>query len=212
MKKLSQRQEHILSYIGDFLDERGYPPTVRDIQYACSISSTSVVDYNLRILEREGYIRRFPDISRGIEVLGRRRRRDTIPVPLLGEIAAGQPIPVLASEDFSEANPMDTLDISTSMLRGEKGVYALRVRGVSMIDALIDDGDVVLVKPVREARNGDMVVAWLKKDKEATLKRYFLEGAKVRLQPANSQMAPIYANAEDVEVQGKVVGVLRNLT
>lgn len=213
MKKLSERQEHILKYIGDFLDDRGYPPTVRDIQYACTISSTSVVDYNLRILEREGCIRRFPDISRGIEILdGKVARRNTTRVPLLGEIAAGQPIPVLATDDFNESEPMDTLDITTSMLKGERGVYALRVRGLSMIDALIDDGDVVLVKPTHEARNGDMVVAWMKKDKEATLKRFYLEGAKVRLQPANSQMSPIYANAEDVEVQGKVVAVLRNLT
>ncbi|MBI4310965.1 MAG: transcriptional repressor LexA [Chloroflexi bacterium] len=211
LKKLSERQDRILKYIGDFLDEHGYPPTVRDIQYACTISSTSVVDYNLRILEREGHIRRFPDISRGIEVLdGRMLRRNTTRVPLLGEIAAGLPIPVLASEDFNPADPMDVLDITTSMLKGEQNVYALRVRGVSMIDALIDDGDVVLVKPSREAHNGDMVVAWLKKDKEATLKRFFLEGSKVRLQPANSQMAPIFADAADVEVQGKVVAVLRN--
>ncbi len=215
VKKLSERQGRILSYIGEFLDEHGYPPTVRDIQYACTISSTSVVDYNLRILEREGHIRRFPDISRGIEVLdgheGRRAQRNTTRVPLLGEIAAGQPIPVLASEDFNASDPMDTLEISTSMLKGEREVYALRVRGTSMIDALIDDGDVVLVKPAKEARNGDMVVAWLKKDKEATLKRFYLEGSKVRLQPANAQMAPIYANADDVEVQGKVIAVLRNL-
>ncbi len=215
MKKLSERQSRILSYIGEFLDEHGYPPTVRDIQYACTISSTSVVDYNLRILEREGRIRRFPDISRGIEVIegheGRRPQRNTIRVPLLGEIAAGQPIPVLATEDFNAAEPMDTLDISTAMLKGERDVYALRVRGTSMIDALIDDGDVVVVKPTSEAKNGDMVVAWLKKDKEATLKRYYLEGTKVRLQPANSQMSPIYANAVDVEVQGKVIAVLRNV-
>ncbi|MBI4197959.1 MAG: repressor LexA [Chloroflexi bacterium] len=212
MKKLSERQVRMLRYIGDFLDEHGYPPTVRDIQYACSISSTSVVDYNLRILEREGRIRRFPDISRGIEVLdGRQGRRHSTPVPLLGEIAAGLPIPVMASEDYNAFEPMDTLDVTTSMLNGEKNVYALRVRGLSMIDALVDDGDVVLVKPANEVRNGDMVVAWLKRDKEATLKRFYLEGNRVRLQPANSQMAAIYADAEDVEVQGKVVAVLRNL-
>jgi repressor LexA len=212
VKKLSERQGGILKYIGDFLDEHGYPPTVRDIQYACSISSTSVVDYNLRILEREGRIRRFPDISRGIEVLdGRQARRHSTPVPLLGEIAAGQPIPVFAPEDYAASEPMDTLDVTTSMLKGEKNVYALRVRGLSMIDALVDDGDVVLVKPAKEVRNGDMVVAWLKRDKEATLKRFYLEGNRVCLQPANSQMSAIYADAEDVEVQGKVVAVLRNL-
>ncbi|MBI4339754.1 MAG: transcriptional repressor LexA [Chloroflexi bacterium] len=212
MKKLSERQQRILRYIGDFLEEHGFPPSVRDIQHACDISSTSVVDYNLRIIEREGHIRRSPEISRGIEVLnGRGVRSNTSLVPLLGVIAAGQPIPVLAPEDFSASEPMDTLDIATSMLGGEKEVYALRVRGTSMIDALIDDGDVVLIKPSKEARNGDMVVAWLKRDKEATLKRFYLEGNRVRLQPANSQMPPIYVDAGDVEVQGKVVTVIRNL-
>lgn len=212
MKKLSQRQQRILGFIEEFMDGHGFPPTVRDIQYACGVSSTSVVDYNLRILEREGYIRRSPEISRGIELVGASRsRKDTVTIPLLSEIAAGQPIPVMAAEDFSTESPLDTVEVPQGMLRDEEGVYALRVKGTSMIDALIDDGDIVVIRPTSEVRNGEMVVAWVKSDKEATLKRFYLEGNTVRLQPANSQMEPFFVDAPDVEVHGKVVAVLRNL-
>ena len=213
MKKLSLRQENILHFTGDFVDEHGYPPTVRDIQQACSISSTSVVDYNLNILQREGYLRRSPEISRGIEILnGSKRRIGTVAVPVLGYIAAGQPLPDLSSEDGRQSEPLETLELPSDLLKGEVGMYALRVRGTSMIDALIDDGDVVVVKPTASVRNGDMVVAWLKKDKEATLKKLFHEGHRVRLQPANSQMKPIFVAPSDVEIQGKVVMVLRTLS
>ena len=213
MKKLSARQQRILQFIDEFIDDRGYPPTVRDIQHACDISSTSVVDYNLNVLQREGCIRRSPEISRGIEVLsGSRRRSDVSSIPLLGYIAAGQPLPVLSSEDFGRDDPMGTIEVSNSMLKGERDVYALRVRGMSMIDAFVDDGDVVVIKPATQVRNGDMVVAWLKKEKEATLKRLFHEGHRIRLQPANSQMDPIFVASGDVEVQGKVVAVFRGLS
>ena len=213
MKKLSSRQERILEFIGEFIDERGYPPTVRDIQHTCDISSTSVVDYNLNILQREGYIRRSSEIARGIEIRnGSRRRSDTTPVPLLGYIAAGQPLPVVATEDWTQREPLEILDLANALLKGEKDLYALRVHGTSMIDALIDDGDVVVIKPTSAVRNGDMVVAWLKLEKEATLKRLFHEGHQVRLQPANSQMDPIIVSPKDIEVQGKVVAVFRGLS
>jgi len=207
LKKLSSRQQSILQFIGEFVEERGYPPTVRDIQNACDISSTSVVDYNLNILQREGHIRRSPEISRGIELLGASKRRsDTLRVPLLGYIAAGQPLPVLSSD------PLETVEVPNSMSKGEQDLYALKVHGTSMIDALIDDGDVVVIKPTADVRNGDMVVAWLKKEKEATLKRLFYEGHRVRLQPANSQMEPIFVAPGDLEIQGKVVAVFRGLS
>lgn len=213
MKKLSPRQESILQFIGDFVDEHGYPPTVRDIQQACNISSTSVVDYNLNILQRESYLRRSPEISRGIEILnGSKRRTGTVAVPLLGYIAAGQPLPVLSSEEGRQSEPLETLELPSDLLKGEGSVYALRVRGTSMIDAFIDDGDVVVIKPTASVRNGDMVVAWLKKEKEATLKKLFHEGHRVRLQPANSQMKPIFVAPSDVEIQGKVVMVYRKLS
>ena len=207
----------MLQFIVEFLDEQGYPPTVRDIQKACDVSSTSVVDYNLNILQREGHIRRSPDISRGIEVPAHVwRDRDIAVVPVLGYIAAGQPIPVPSSEGWGQVEPVDTLEVSHAMLGGTKlrgavDLYALRVRGTSMIDALIDDGDVVIIRPVAEVRDGEMVVAWLKKEKEATLKRLYKEGGRIRLQPANSQMQPIFVSPDNLEVQGKVVAVFRSL-
>ena len=211
MKKLSPRQERVLRFIGEFIEERGLPPTVRDIQYACDISSTSVVDYNLNILQREGHIRRSPEISRGIELLGSPRTQgDVIHVPLLGYISAGQPVPVMSSFSSKWAEPIEILEIASSQINGEHDLYALRVRGTSMIDALIDDGDIVVVKPTDSMRNGDMVIAWLKKDKEATLKKLYHEGKRIRLQPANRQMEAIFVAPKDVEIQGKVVTVLRD--
>ena len=216
MKKLSVRQEKILNLIQEFLEEQGYPPTVRDIQYACNISSTSVVDYNLKILQKEGHIRRSPEISRGIEVLGGKRHKDALSVPVMGYIAAGEPIPVPTSEGWAPDSAVDQVDVVNGMMggvrvRGTSNLYALRVRGTSMIDALVDDGDVVVIQPADSVKDGDMVVAWLKNEKEATLKRIYNDGTVVRLQPANSQMEPIFVSADNIEVQGKVVAVLRNL-
>lgn len=208
-KGLSTRQQRILEFIQSFYEEHSYPPTIRDIQQACSISSTSVVDYNLRILERLGHIRRDREVSRGIEVLvgGRRRGR----VPVLGYIAAGEPTPVPTQESWGDFEAIDELDVPQGLL-GEvpADAYALRVKGTSMIDALVDDGDVVIVRPVDTVRNGDMVVAWLQTEKEVTLKRLYNEGERIRLQPANSTMSPIYVDPENLEVQGKVVAVLRS--
>lgn len=212
MPKLSARQEAILSFIRGFLEENSYPPTVRDIQHGCDISSTSVVDYNLHILQREGHIRRFPDVSRGIELLEShvsRRRFATIPV--VGYIAAGEPVPVPTAEGWANEEPLDTLELPDSLIQGRSDLYALRVRGQSMIDALIDDGDSVVIQPVQQVRSGDMVIAWLKLEKEATLKRFYHEGDRIRLQPANSQMQPIYVDPANIEIQGRVVAVIRQL-
>ena len=212
MAKLSKRQQAILKLLGEFLEENGYPPTVRDIQHGCGISSTSVVDYNLRILQREGYIRRSPEVSRGIDLLGEQRERRRIAaVPVIGYIAAGEPVPVPTAEGWSGGEPLDTLELSESLTQGRQDLYALRVRGQSMIDALIDDGDVVVLQPIQQVRSGDMVVAWLKLEEEATLKRFYHEGDRIRLQPANSQMDPIYVDPANLEVQGRVVAVLRQL-
>jgi repressor LexA len=212
LKRLSLRQISILDFISVFVEDHGYPPTLRDIQQACDISSTSVVDYNLNILQNEGHIRRSPDVSRGIQVgHGSKKLSDITTVPLLGYIAAGQPLPILSTEDWTERDPLETIDLDKSLLKGEKNVYALRVSGTSMIDALIDDGDVVIIKPSSSVRNGDMVVAWLKVEKEATLKRFYHEGAKIRLEPANRQMKPIIVSTKDVEIQGTVLAVLRSI-
>jgi repressor LexA len=210
-KSLSARQQKILEFIRDFYQENGFPPTVRDIQKSCDISSTSVVDYNLQILQREGHIRRMPEVARGIEVLEDGvRAGTTVHVPVLGYIAAGEPIPVPTQEGWS-VEPLETLEMPQEMVRREDNVFALRVKGLSMIDALIDDGDVVLVEPTQQVSNGQMAVTWLRNEEEATLKHFYREGDRIRLQPANSQMEPIYVPAQNVEVKGRVVGVLRIL-
>ena len=212
-KKRSPRQEKMLKFISRFMAENGLPPTVRDIQKACNISSTSVVDYNLRLLQRDGFLRRRPDVARGIELLGESgKTTSSLPlVPVIGYIAAGQPLPGPSADGWASQEPLENLELPKHIVNSKTELYALRVKGTSMIDALIDDGDIVLVEPTHEVNNGDMVIAWLKLEQEATLKRIYKEGSKIRLQPANSQMEPIYANANNVEVHGKVAAVLRTL-
>ena len=212
-KKISSKQERILQFIREFLDEHGLPPTIRDIQRACAISSTSVVDYNLRILQREGYISRRPDIARGIELPHDKNDSTLIPrIPLTGYISAGDPLPVITAESWSNPQPLETLEIPPNLAKPGRNLYALKVKGTSMIDAFIDDGDIVIIEPVNQARNGDMVVASLKLEKEVTLKRIYQKGSQVRLQPANKLMKPIFVNADNVEIHGRVVSVLRILT
>lgn len=212
-KKLSARQQRILEFLGRFLDEKGYPPTVRDIVRGCQISSTSVVDYNLRILEREDYIRRDREVSRGIGLRDQERERErSWRVPLLGYIAAGEPLPVPHPDDWASMHPIDTLELTPEMAGGRREVYALRVKGQSMVDALVNDGDIVLMELPSQVEDGDMVAVWLRSRNETTLKKIYREPDRVRLQPANSQMKPIYVNLNDVEVQGKVIGVIRRMS
>jgi repressor LexA len=210
MSDLTGKQATIFDFLNRFLSEKDYPPSIRDIQEACGISSTSVVDYNLRKLEEKGYIRRDREISRGIEVLGSRgsRRPRIVEVPVLGSIAAGQPIPVPSSERWA-SDADDTVAVTEDMIRGRENVFALRVKGTSMIEDLIDDGDIVFLEPVRSANNGDRVAVWLKDRGEVTLKRFYHEGARVRLQPANSTMEPIYTSPENVEIQGRFISSIR---
>ena len=212
-KKLPNRRQRILGFIQEFIDENGIPPTVRDIQRACDISSTSVVDYNLHRLRQEGYLNRRPDVARGIELLDESGQPvSTAPrVHIIGRIAAGMPIPVFSTEEVASSAEFDNIEVSPDLPRRHGRLFGLSVSGMSMIDALVDDGDVVIVKPGQEAANGDMVVAWLKQEEEATLKKFYLEGDRVRLQPANSQMEPIYSPANNVEIHGKVVAVIRKL-
>ena len=210
-KTLSPKQGRILQFIRKFIDSRGYPPTVRDILSGCKISSTSVVAYNLTRLEAAGHIRRHADISRGIELVSNRPgNRSTVTIPVIGEIAAGEPIPVPDS-DVWETMATEELAVTEDLTRNKQKVYALRVKGNSMIDALIKDGDIVVMEYVTSADNGDMVAAWLKAEKEVTLKRLFKENNRIRLEPANSQVQPIYTAPDNVEVQGKVITVIRQL-
>lgn len=213
MKKLSDKQNRILRFLNRFITENGYPPAIRDIQSGCGISSTSVVDYNLNILEKEGYIRRQSEVSRGITMINRGTDTETtLSVPIIGLIAAGEPIPVPTPDTWNVAATSETLEIPRELTGNRENVYALRVKGTSMIDALINDGDIVLMQYVSSIENGEMAAVWLKTDKEATLKKVYVESDRVRLQPANSEMLPIYADRDNVEIQGKVIAVIRQLS
>ena len=210
---LSERQNKIVSFIRHFSAERGFPPTIREIGAAVGIASTSVVNYNLDVLEKKGLLTRQPDVSRGLtlvekEVSGERLVR----VPILGTIAAGLPIRV-PNNDFPPFGD-ETLILTSDLIKPQEGLFALHVKGKSMIDALVDDGDIVVMKQQEVAENGDMVAVWLMAEEETTLKRFYLEGEEgemVRLQPANPTMQPIYTHASNVAVQGKVMTVIRQV-
>ena len=212
MKDLSRRQRAILEFIEQFLIANDYPPTIRDIQRELGISSTSVVDYNLKVLEGRNDIRRNKNISRGIELVGRASgRRNIVAIPLIGQIAAGLPIPVPGDLEGSDA--VEMIELSGDLVPdGGRDLFALRVKGHSMVDALINDGDIVLLRRQETCENGETVAVWLREEKETTLKRFYFEGDRVRLQPANVTMDPIYTRADNVEVQGKLVTVVRSIT
>jgi repressor LexA len=198
-----------LTFIDDYMDEHGYPPSIREIGAAAGISSTSVVDYNLRILERDGHLRRDREVSRGLELRGvsnRSTRARVVRVPLVGRIAAGEPIEAVEGEG-------ETLEFSAGLV--SEDCYALQVKGKSMIEDLIDDGDIVVVRPQDTADNGEIVVALLVNQGgttgSATLKRFYRERGKVRLQPANASMEPIYVDPSELRIQGRVVALFRQL-
>jgi repressor LexA len=206
MKGLSAKQQSILEFVRRFIREKDYPPSIRDIQIGCNISSTSVVDYNLKALERMGHIRRDREVSRAIELLdGSGRRPHTVPVPIIGTIAAGQPIPVPNEDTWSNIDYSNVVEVTNDMTGGKEQVFALQVKGTSMIDALVNDGDIVILEATSSANDGDMVAAWLKREGEATLKKIYTDNGKIRLQPANQTMKPIFTEPENVEVQGRVL-------
>ena len=227
-KGLSERQKNILAYIQEYVAEFGRPPTIREIGSAVNISSTSVVNYNLTKLKERGLLERDAEVSRGLrltdkvaETAGQARQAvsqavekvstavtNIFRVPLVGNIVAGSPIEV-GNGDFSVYDEEDAIELSNSMIPGRHDdLFALRVSGDSMIDAMVNDGDIVIMRQENDARNGDMVAVWLSDD-TTTLKYFYREGDKIRLQPANPTMEPIYVNREDVQVQGKVMMVLR---
>lgn len=207
---LSDRQQKMLAFIRSYRNEHGYPPSNREIGRAAGISSTSVVDYNLRRLERKGHLVCDPKVSRGIKLSDEldMAQQAIFNANVVGRIAAGQPIEAL--EDKTESIRL-TPDLA------QEGCYVLKVKGESMIEDLIADGDLVVVKPQPTAQNGDIVVAILD-DNEATLKRFYREPGKgpagserIRLQPANAQMEPIYRAPSEVQIRGRVVTVIRQL-
>lgn len=200
-KDLSSRQRRILDYIQEHTDDRGYPPTVREIGEAVELSSSSTVHAHLRALEESGYITRDGSLTRAIRVAPKgpvfRLTCRPVPTPLVGRVAAG--MPTLAEQNIEEVLPLPP-EIS-----GGEGSFALTVRGDSMVDDGILDGDIVVVHPQPTARNGETVVALV--EDEATVKRFYRENGYFRLQPANALMEPICV--PDCRILGKVVGLLR---
>ncbi|MCI6886244.1 MAG: transcriptional repressor LexA [Lachnospiraceae bacterium] len=198
--KITAKQQEILEYIKQNILKKGYPPAVREICEAVQLKSTSSVHSHLETLERNGYIRRDPTKPRAIEILDddfALTRREMVQVPMIGTVAAGQPI--LAQENIEDYFPIP------ANLLPNTDTFMLRVKGESMIDAGIYDGDRVLVSQTNVAQNGDIVVALL--EDSATVKRYFKEEGHYRLQPENTTMDPIIV--DQLEILGKVIGLIR---
>jgi repressor LexA len=214
-KGLGERHQKIIAFIQDYQRKSKHPPSIREIGENCGISSTSVVNYYLDQLEKSGYIERDRKISRGVRLSGPSPLGDLFRVPILGRIQAGEPIPVPSGADFASFTAEDSVDIAMSLMPSkEKGkdLFALEVQGESMVDAMVNDGDIVIMKPAQEAKNGEMVAVWLPERNETTLKYFYKEKDRYRLQPANPTMKPIFVNRSDpLEIKGKVVMVIRRV-
>jgi repressor LexA len=215
-KGLGERHQRILDFLSEYQRENRYPPSIREIGNKTGITSTSVVNYYLDQLEKKGMIERDRKISRGVRLSGVNGSADMLRVPILGPIAAGLPLPELdPNVSYMNDSEANAVDIARSLLPSkEKGdkLFALEVQGNSMIDAMINDGDIVVMKPASDARNGEMVAVWLPRDNEATLKYFFKEKDRYRLQPANPTMKPIFIKkSEPLEIKGKVVIVIRRM-
>ena len=224
---LGERHKKILKVLDDFQNNVGYPPSIREIGNRTNIPSTSMVTYYLKQLEEMGYIERDRNVSRGIRLLKpfseagstairnfQDAVKDILQIPVLGRIVASEPVPVPPS-DFSYFDPESMVDIASSLLPNHEksnDLFALEVQGNSMIDAMVFDGDIVVMKPIPTAENGELVAVWLNDRDETTLKYFYLEGGRVRLQPANPNMKPIYIeDPSTVKIQGKVIMVIRQV-
>lgn len=198
---LYKRQRQILDFISQYIQKNGYSPTLTEIADAIGVSSLATVHEHLTTMEKKGVIKRYEGSVRGIELIDKKRGKLTkgIELPIMGFIAAGRPI-----EPYTDPNA--TLHVSPSLLTGKKRAFVLQVKGESMIDEGILDGDYVVIEQQDTAKNGEIVVALLENG-FVTLKRFFKEATRVRLEPANAQMPPIFA--KNVRIQGKVVGIIR---
>ncbi len=206
MPRKTNTRESILEFIRTFRRDNGYSPSVREVARHCGIKSPSVVQYHLDQLQQTGFITKDKDRSRSVGVVG--ETRQAVEVPLLGIIAAGQPIGVPSVDKWSsEAERM--IDVPREIMRGRKDLFALRVRGNSMVDAMIADSDIVVMEQADTIKNGDVAACWLENEQEVTLKKVFFEKDRVRLQPCNPYMLPMYHDAANVRFQGRVVAVLR---
>jgi len=218
--RLSQRQQNMLRYLQRYTREYGFPPSIREIGDNCNIGSTSVVNYNLKRLVEAGYIERLGRVSRGLRIIASipgepqppsTSEGDAQLVPLLGRIAAGEPIPL--PEDIAHHIDQDDYIAVPSKLLGNSApheLFALTVRGDSMVDSMINDGDIIILRRQQTAENGDMVAAWLPQENETTLKHFYHEGRRIRLQPANSDYEPLLVPASNCEIKGKVLSVMRS--
>ena len=201
MKPLTTKQQDILRFIQDFMARHHYPPTYEEIRSGLGLSTKSLVDYHLTALEEAGLIGRDRATPRGLRLMN----GEAFSVPLSGSIGAS--LPTTFFTDLASEALMLTRDIVPE----QEGLFALKVRGTSMIDAMVDDGDIVVMKKQSEAKNGDMVAARLIDRDEMTLKYFFLEPNRVRLQPANPTLGPIYTHPTNIEIQGRVVAVIRRV-
>lgn len=210
---LHSHERRILRFLERYYLESGLSPSFEEIRAAVNLTSKDHVYRDLNMLEEKGFIERDRGRSRTIRLVrcvdGQPFDADGFEVPLCGAIAAGQPIPV--PDDSASRNTHETVRLTRDIVRERDGVYALRVQGNSMVDALIHDGDIVVLRRQEEADNGDMVAVWLERNGETTLKRFHHEGERIRLQPENHTMPPIYADPRDVHIQGRVVAVVRQL-
>jgi len=225
---LTDPQIKVLKVIEDYQKTNGFPPSIRDIQDMGKFSSTSVVNYYLEQLESMGHIQRSGRVSRGIRLVRQfseisqsasqsiQNIRETVQqvlrIPIMGRIFASEPVPVPPS-DFAYLDAESVVNVARSMLPAREKVeelFALEVNGDSMIDAMVNDGDIVIMKPAKDVHNGDLVAIWLRDKDETTLKYFYLEDGKVRLQPANPTMKPIFIDdPSTVDIQGKIVMIIR---
>lgn len=218
-KGISERHKKILEYLNRRQVETGYPPSIREIGEATDISSTSVVTYYLKQLEEMGLIERDQRVSRGVRIADAARSvsakiEELISIPVIGRIFASEPVPV-PSSDFNYYDSETSVDIARSLLPSpeiSKELYALEVDGDSMIDAMVNDGDIVVMQKADVASNGEMVAVWLQDRDETTLKYFYLEDGRIRLQPANPTLQAIFIDDPDsIQVQGKVIMVIRKV-
>jgi len=196
---LTKRQREILDYLTEFIQQHGYAPSLEEVGRRFGLSSLATVHKHLTNLQEKGFIKRAWNRSRSVELLPTRMGRRSVELPLLGYVAAGAPIEAIASAE-TIAVPED--------LVGKRDTYVLRVRGDSMIDEQIRDGDFVIVEDRKTADNGEMVIALLR-GSDVTLKKFYRENGRVRLQPANPAMQPLIVDALQVQIQGVVIGVMR---
>jgi len=226
---LGERHHKIMNFLNKFQEQNRYSPSIREIGESIGVNSTSLVDYYLKQLVAQGYIERDQHISRSIRVLkplekaGKKAKEslrkvqeavDVFNIPVLGRIVASEPIPVPPS-DVAYFDSESTIEIARSLLPARDKIddlFALEVEGDSMIDAMVNDGDIVIMRHTQEARNGELVAVWLNDNDETTLKYFYREKNRIRLQPANPTMDPIYINnPEQVSIRGKVVMVIRQV-